>query len=420
MSLFLKRFVSAVEGVSGLGAAFLRARGGFGARLAAVLQAASGQRDALAVLRLGRPRLALPANPVKCYAGEGALLLTRARDFHAVIERQAEFEVVYGPRMRMLTGGRDFFLGMQDGAAYRRDTDAMRRIVRPDDLLPVLAMARAEAAAALAGTGVDLPPALSARIPALMVQRYFGVAMETDQLIADATAMFHFLFSDLDAAPAVTDRALEAAARVNAAIDASIPHAGPETLLGRAVEAGKAGEAAFDPDGIRANIIGILIGAIPTLSKAACLAVEELLRRPGDLARARAAAESGDEAALAAHLWEALRFNPLNPILYRRAARAATLGDTEIAAGTMVLASNLSAMFDEAAVPKPWRFIAGRPWNVYLLWGEGLHLCWGDRINKALLPAMLLPLLARPGLRAVSPPDGEGTPFPRHYRLAWD
>lgn len=413
------RFMAALDGVSGLGAGFLAAKGGFKARLQAVLGAAAGQRNAMAVLRLAKPRLSLKQNLIKCYEGEGSLLLTRAADFHAVIERQAEFQVVYGPRMRMLTGGRDFFLGMQDGPDYRRDTDAMRSIVKADDLLPVLAMARAEAAEALAGTDIDLPPALSARIPALMVQQYFGVEMETEQLIADATVMFHFLFSDLDADPKITSAAMAAKDRVNAAIDASAASARPGTLLARAVEAGQAGSTAFDADGIRANIIGIVIGAIPTLSKASCLAVEELLRRPPALADARAAAQAGDEARVADHLWEALRFNPVNPILYRRAAKATHIGDTEVAADTMVLAANLSAMFDEAVVEAPTRFRAGRPWGIYALWGEGLHLCWGDRINKAILPAMLTPLLAKPGLRQLAPPDGEGTPFPRHYRLAW-
>lgn len=413
------RFMAALDGVSGLGAGFLAAKGGFKARLQAVLGSAAGQRNAMAVLRFAKPRLPLKQNLIKCYEGEGSLLLTHAADFHAVIERQAEFHVVYGPRMRMLTGGRDFFLGMQDGPDYRRDTDAMRSIVKADDLLPVLAMARAEAAEALAGTNIDLPPALSARIPALMVQQYFGVEMETEQLIADATVMFHFLFSDLDADPKISAAAMAAKDRVNAAIDASAASARPGTLLARAVESGRAGSTAFDADGIRANFIGVLIGAIPTLSKASCLCVEELLRRPQALANARAAAQAGDEAKVADHLWEALRFNPVNPILYRRAAQPARIGDTDVAANTMVLAANLSAMFDEAVVETPNRFIAGRPWGIYALWGEGLHLCWGDRINKAILPAMLTPLLARPGLLQLAPPDGEGTPFPRHYRLAW-
>ena len=419
MNLGVQRFMAAIDGVGGLGTAFLQASGGFKPRLQAVLTSAAGQRNAMAVLRFAKPRLPIGQNLVKCYEADRTLLLTRAADFREVIARQADFEVVYGPRMRMLTGGRDFFLGMQDGADYQRDTQAMRRIVQPGDLDPVLAMARSESISALSGADIDLPPELSARIPALMVQRYFGVEMETHQLIADATAMFHFLFADLDVDPAVTAAAMAAKDRTNAAIDASAATAGPNSLLGRAVALGKAGDPAFDADGIRANIIGILIGAIPTLSKAACFAIDELLRRPEELAKARAAAQAGDEGAVASFLWEALRFSPANPIIYRRTPAATRLGDTEIAANTMVLAANLSAMFDEAAINQPTRFLTPRPWDSYKLWGEGLHLCWGDRINKTVLPAMLMPLLAKPGLQALAPPDGEGTPFPRHYRLAF-
>lgn len=415
-----ERIAAALSGALGLGAAVLAASGGVKARLRTVLLSPAGQRHALAVLRLARPRLMIGRNLVACYPAERSLLVSRAADVAEVLAREADFEVVYAARMRRLTGGRDFFLGLPDGPAYRRDTAAMAAIVRPGDLDRVLALARTEAARAVAGPSIDLPPMLSARIPALMVERWFGVSMPMEQLIADATILFFYLFSDLTADPRVEAGAMAARDRVNAAIDDSRATAGPETLLGRAVAAGAACEPAFDADGIRANLLGILIGAVPTLSKAACLAVDELLRRPAELARARAAARAGDEDAVAGYLWEALRFQPLNPILYRRTPRPTRLGDTDIPEGTMVLASNLSAMFDPERVPRPRRFIVPRPWASYILWGEGLHRCWGDWINRSILPAMLTPLLARPGLRALGPPDGGGTPFPKSYRLAWD
>jgi cytochrome P450 len=414
--------MAAIDGVSGLGAEFLRAKGGLKARFGAALASSAGQRHAMAVLRFARPRLTLKANLVKCYDGDGTLLLTRAEDFREVIAREADFEVVYGSRMRQLTGGRDFFLGLQDGELYRRDTAAMAAIVKPQDLDPVLAMARTEADAAVeqAVGRIDLPSALSARIPALMVRHYFGVTggLTLDQLIADSTTMFWFLFSDLGADPGVTAAAMAAKDRVNAAIDASVATAGPETLLGRAAARGREGEAAFDADGLRTQMIGILIGAIPTLSKAACHAIDELLRRPEALAGAQAAARAGDEAKVGEYLFEALRFSPINPVIYRRAPRATRLAGLAIPAGRMVLAANLSAMHDEG-VPDASTFRPGRPWETYILWGEGLHRCWGDRINRAILPAMLTPLLARANLRAEAPPDGGGSPFPRHYRLGF-
>lgn len=422
------RFVAAVDGVSALGRLFLEASGGWRARVRAALTVPEGQRAAMAVLRWVKPHLTLKANLVACYEGEGTLLVTRAADVAEVLAREADFAVVYGPRMRALTGGRDFFLGLQDGPLYRRDTEAMAAIVNADDLDAVLVMARREAAAAVeAATGpegggvIDLPPVLSARIPALMVQQWFGVTggLALEQLIADATALFHYLFSDLGAEPQVTEAAMAAAARVNAAIGASQATAGPETLLARACARGAEGDPAFDADGVRTQMIGLLIGAIPTLSKAACLAVEELLRRPGALKGAERAARAGDEARVGDYLFEALRFSPVNPVIYRRAVADTRLGGTTVPKGRMVLAANLSAMHDGAAVDEPDQFRPGRPWDQYLLWGAGVHRCWGDRVNRAILPAMLMPLLAKPGLRQLAPPDGAGTPFPRHYRLTW-
>jgi cytochrome P450 len=206
---------------------------------------------------------------------------------------------------------------------------------------------------------------------------------------------------------------------VNAAIDASVATAGPETLLGRAAALGAAGDPAFDADGLRTQMIGILIGAVATLNKAAVNAVEELLARPAILARARAAAAAGDEARVAGFLWEALRFAPNQPFLYRRAVRSTVLAGEPVPAGRMVLAATLSAMHDKAAVKDPGVFRANRAWKTYQLWGDGLHRCWGDAINRAILPAMLAPVLALPGLRSVAPPDSGGTPFPRSYPLAW-
>lgn len=417
------RAASGLAGGLGLGRALAASPAVLQAVIRTALATPATQRDAFALLRAVAPRLTLPVNIVGCYEGTGTLLLTRDADVREVLAREADFSVVYGPRMRRLTGGRDFFLGLQDGDLYRRDTEAMAAIVKPDDLEAVLAMARSEATAAIAAApgGLDLVPAISARIPALMVQRWFGIGtgLPLPQLIADATILFFYLFSDLTADARVEAGAMAAKDRVNAAIDASIADAGPGTLLGRAAARGAAGDPAFDAEGIRTQMIGILIGAIATLSKASVLAVEELLARPAVLAAARKAARAGREDRVAAFIWEALRFSPVNPFIYRRAVADVRLGEMLVPKGRMVLAANLSAMHDEAVVTEPGTFRAGRPWRHYMLWGEATHLCWGDRINRTILPAMLMPLLALPKLRAEGPPETGGTPFPRSYPLAW-
>ena len=64
-----------------------------------------------------------------------------------------------------------------------------------------------------------------------------------------------------------------------------------------------------------------MIGAVPTNSKAAVLALEWLLDHPEQLAGAQAAARADDDRLLAQYVWEALRFNPFSPVVYRRAIR---------------------------------------------------------------------------------------------------
>jgi cytochrome P450 len=90
----------------------------------------------------------------------------------------------------------------------------------------------------------------------------------------------------------------------------------------------------------------------------------------------------------------------------------------------MVLAVNLSAMFDPLRVAAPESFRTDRPWDDYILWGYGMHTCFGGHINAAVMPAILKPLLAKPGLRraagAAGRIDGGGTPFPQHFKVEWD
>lgn len=418
----LDRLESGLAGGRGLARAVAANPAALQALVRTALSTPQTQRDTFALLRAIEPFLLLPFNLVGCYEGKGTLVVTRAADVREVLAREADFAVVYGPRMRKLTGGRDFFLGVQDGPLYRRDTEAMRRIVKPGDMESIAAMARGEAAAAVkaAGGGMDYVASIGARIPALMVERHFGITgLPLPQLIADATILFFYLFSDLTADARVEAGAMAAKDRVNAAIDAAVASAGPETLLGRAAALGRAGDPAFDADGLRTQMLGILIGAVATLNKASVLALTELLARPAVLARARTVAARGDERRLAGFIWEALRFSPNQPFIYRRAARNTAIRGRPVPAGRMVLACTLSAMHDETAVPEPSAFRANRAWSQQLPWGDGVHRCWGDAINRAILPAMLAPVLARPGLAAEGPPETGGTPFPSSYRLRW-
>jgi len=62
------------------------------------------------------------------------------------------------------------------------------------------------------------------------------------------------------------------------------------------------------------------------------------------------------------------------------------------------MAALQSAMKDPRRMAEPETFDPRRPWSGYLLFGDGLHTCFAEQINKQLVPAMLKPLLACDGL----------------------
>jgi cytochrome P450 len=388
-------------------------------------------------LRAIVPNLVLSRQLVTAYPNTGTAIITRHDDVVEVLDRNADFEVVYEPKMRAITGGENFFLGMQDTALYARDVSNMRLAMRRDDVAALVEPLARGLAAELLGkqsNRIDVPRDLSLPVPTAIVTDYFGIATAShDDLVAWSTLMFWYLFIDLAGDPPLEHKALDAAAACRSAIDAAIAGrkgagAAKDDVLGRCLVLQKADLPGMDDLGIRNNLIGLVIGAIPTISKACVQALDQLLDRPQALASAQAAARAGDDALLAAHVFEAFRFNPINPLIYRRAARdtniaAGSLRARRIPKGTMVLASNLSAMFDPLTVEAPEAFRTDRPWGDYMLWGYGMHTCFGAYINRAVMPAILKPLLAKHGLRRAAGDAGRvdcgGTPFPQRFVVEW-
>lgn len=441
INLIVLRARMAIDGVAALfqiGVAVLSATGdGLKAKAAAAFQEPRLQRIALRPLRAFLPNLVLSRQFIRAYPNTGTAIVTRYQDVVEVLDRNADFEVVYEPRMREITGGDNFFLGMQDTALYTRDVSNMRLAMRRDDVATIvapLARSLAEQILAKQSSRIDVPKDLSLPVPTAIVTDYFGINnAQASDLVIWSTLMFWYLFIDLAGDPALKRRVLDAAVACRSVIDAAIAarKASGEVkddVLGRCLVLQKANLPGMDDLGIRNNLIGLVIGAIPTISKACVQALDQLLSRPEALASAQAAARVGDDSLLAAHVFEAFRFNPINPMIYRRAAShvkiaAGTLRARNIPKGSMVLAMNLSAMFDPLRIQAPESFRTDRPWDEYMLWGYGMHACFGAYINRAVIPAILKPLLSKPGLRRAAGDAGQidsgGTPFPQHLTIEW-
>jgi cytochrome P450 len=179
---------------------------------------------------------------------------------------------------------------------------------------------------------------------------------------------------------------------------------------------------------IRHNLLGNIVGWIPTQSNSLARAVNVLLDREDELAGAQAAARAGDRELVAQYTWEALRFNPQNFALLRLVGEDTTIAEgtdreTEVKAGTTVFAGTLSAMHDERAISDPEEFQVDRPYSDYMLFGHGLHTCYGEQIVKNQLPAMMTALLEGPTIKRAHGGAGklsfEG-PFPSGLTVRFD
>lgn len=362
-------------------------------------------------------------------------VVTRFDDVQEVLSRDDVFQVTYGEKMEVVTGGRNFFLGMQDSPEYERDVAHMRSAVRRDDVASIIVPFVAETARQLtasAAGSIDVV-ALSRTVPARLIAQYFGCPPPSDQELADwGTVIFQYLFTDLNNDPAVGAAARDASAKARAWLDATIASrkahsTGADDVLGRCLSMQQIGLPAMDDLGIRNNLLGLLVGAIPTTAKCCAQALDQLLDRPAELAGAQAAAAASDDGLLSRYVFEALRFNPNNPGVFRTTAEdyqvaRGQLHSVTIPKGTLVLAATQSAMFDDAKVDQPCEFRIDRPPYVYMHWGYSLHTCFGQYINRVQIPGILKPLLAAGSLQRAPGDAGKlqyKGPFPSSLHVTF-
>jgi cytochrome P450 len=380
--------------------------------------AAADPEPIFAVLRRVRPVLLV----------KNVALVTLYADVQDVLVQEQVFGVTYGPKMRVVTGGPDFFLGMPNSPDYERDISHMRSIIRRTDIPNVVIpyVSATSEAIVKANTQLELVSQLFKPVATGMITTYYGCPPDSVPDLAEwASTIFQYLFTDLKNDPAVDVAARAASAHVRDWLDRNIARqkANPttdDTVLNRCLALQKAGLPGMDDIGIRDNLLGILVGAIPTTSKCCAQALDELFKRPDMLAAAQQAAVANDDVTLARYVFEALRFHPNNPGVFRVALEdyvigKGTLHATKIPAGTPVLAATQSAMFDDTVIDAPNEFRINRPASNYMLWGLGLHTCFGQYINQVQIPGILKPLLQRKNLRRAPGQNGQLTttgPFP--------
>lgn len=378
------------------------------------------------VLRTLKPILAL-----KEFA-----LVTRFDDVQEVLSRPDVFGVTYAEKMSVVTDGGNFFLGMEDTPTYTRDVSNMRIVLRRDDVQTIIApMINRLCSEILSHSQgkLDAVKDLTQVVPARFVRDYMGIAGPTEaELIDWTTYMFQYLFfpdnpEDVDA------KAVSYAKQAREYLDQLIAdrkHDGrpSDDVIARCLALQQSKTPGMTDLDIRNNLIGIIIGAIPTTSKSAALVIDYLLDHPALLASAQDAARSGDDAAMRQYVLEALRLNSFGAGVFRIVNENYTIARGSIRSkklkkGSTVLVATQSAMLDGRELESPRRFRLNRPSYSYMHFGYGMHMCFGKHINLAQIPIIVSALLKLRGLRRI---DGtEGTmqyrgPFPESLVLEFD
>ncbi|WP_026363138.1 cytochrome P450 [Methylopila sp. M107] len=334
-------------------------------------------------------------------------------DVREVYLSDDRFGVPYRDKLDVIMGGEPFFLGMDDPKAHDADVRAMRDVVLAPDIPNRLAPHVESAAEAIVATGngkLEVVDQLVRRVTFDVYSDYLGVPTPDGyDLKVWATRLFEFQFADFGNDPDLRKEVDEIAPALRAHIDGEIAarkQSGRtvDDVLGRCLALQPARPDEFSDVKIRTALMGFMVGGPPQPPMVVPQALEQLLLRPTELERAQLAARANDHAALAGVVFEAMRFDPLAPALPRVA-----LGDQVIAKGTRratdvpngatVHVAFSSAMRDSRRVPAPETFDPARPANAFIHFGLGRHMCFGARMNEALLPLMLKPLLRRKNLR---------------------
>lgn len=372
-------------------------------------------------------------------------LITRFDDVREVLNMPKVFTVApYIPKMA------DYLMTHDDDALHTREKSLMQCMLNRDDLPAVRAMVANVSSEILdnANGNIEVVNSYCRMVPATVVREYFGLTgAKRSELIEwsywNQYDTFHNQPFDLlpsEKYQYIVDRhnktskalgkfIVELIARRTLQVKAEeITHSTlvrlDDDIVTRMLRTSYPKQLDFDIKRLGINAGGLLIGAIETTSQAVAQILQYLLDRPEWLAKAETAAQQDKPDEFDGIVWEALRFVPITPYLFRTTASdylaaKGTGHETVLRTGTYVLPVTLSAMFDERAFESPDEFIPQRNWYNYFHFGFGSHECLGRYVGMVMIPEMVRQVLRRQNIKAKASIDYKAGPFPEQYDLSW-
>lgn len=410
-------------------------------------------------LRTQRPILVTP----EC------VLVSKYADVIDLLQMPKIFTVdLYKPKMGVTATDPGYLMAHDDDALHYREKSLMQGMLNRNDLPRIRALIANASREILdnANGKIDIVYNYCRMVPAIMVQEYFGLDnVDKKELIEwsfwNQYDVFHNQPFDLNSpehAKYITDNharvtialgnyikkvLLEKLAMVKLEQTKNLLLIGWRTLkslgylltgkkapivkddvFSRMLRTSFANQVEFDLVRVGVNAGGLLIGSIETTSQAVSQVIDFFIKQPDLLARAKAAAQQSDLKAFDNIVWEALRYVPISPYMFRQTSQAYSLAkgtdyETLIPANTNVIVLTQSAMFDDFANTNPDEFNPDRTFYHNFNFGFGPHDCLGKYVGMEMIPEMVRQVLLLPNLRAAVPIDFKDGPFPESYSLVW-
>jgi|HubBroStandDraft_1064217.scaffolds.fasta_scaffold00021_73 cytochrome P450 len=391
-----------------------------------------------AELRPARPVLQVPSPAAGI---PPTVVLSLYDDVREALTRNAIFQVVPYARAIDPSVG-PFMLARDDTTINQRDKSVMLAVLRREDLPLVRDLVRKHAEASIREFGttgqLEVVSTLGRRVPILLCGSYFGFPGPDEATMFKWSRATQFdMFHNLQQDPQVHAACIAAGQEMHEYLAHYIPERRAalrhgvlrDDTLSRLLKTDFPAAVGWDEERLTDNVMGLLVGAGETTNAAVTQALNVLFDRPAEFAAATAAAKADDHDAVARYVWEALRFNPVNPLVVRLSVAPYTIAKGTARAytippGTIVFIGTASAMHDPLQLDQPEAFIPGRADYDYFHLGFGAHTCLGNLVSLEQVPEILAALLRLPGLRRAEGPAGQldfkGGPFPESLVVAFD
>ncbi|AZB65403.1 cytochrome P450 [Cereibacter sphaeroides] len=368
-------------------------------------------------------------------------MITRATDVLAILGQPSLYSVRANRRSMDPAVG-PFMLARDETDLNWQEKGLMQALLRWEDLPHARAIAEEVSQDAIARASdaggaaprLDIVPAIARAVPLAIVQRFFGFDAPAEAMLRWSFATQHGMFRNAPFDADVLARCHAAGQEMRAWLEPFLAgkraagSCGGDDTVSRLIEISSLPAAGLSADRVLSNVCGLLVGAIETSAQAIVQIVDQFLEHGDWRAAALAADAAGDLAGFDAHVFEALRFNPITTIQFRHLEQDRVLGEgtayaTPAKAGTVLAVCTGSAMFDPALMPDPERFDATRPPNSYLHFGMGHHECLGGHVARVSIPEAVRQILRLPGLARAAGGAGvidfAGGPFPEHLTVTW-